>query len=212
VLAREFKPRPPKAPLYQKAFERFCAGETDLCALANSLGLRPDALVDLAGRRNWFAHVGAIRTQQAVSEVSNRGQLAVQVDNALVESATHHVETFTEGWREIGAKVLVMPIEPDASFPPEAKEKERVRLLTRKADLMRQVSQGVREMTLVASEIGLVKAGPRAEGETDGKLDLSKLSQLNITINNALAEVERPAMAPIELPDAGEAEDVPEFE
>lgn len=199
--AQERKPggKPSKAPLYAEALRLYLSGEKpDLYAIADTVGLRALDLIDCAEKQAW----GKRRAIVLRDESASRPIAAAQVDAQLVAATVDHVAKFTSGWQDIAAKVVALPTEPDATkYPdsePDARAKEHTRLLARKVDLMRQVSQGVKEMTEAAMVLGLAKAPTPDKADAKG-LDLSKLTQLNVTITNALAEAPKLAEA-IELP------------
>lgn len=205
VQATEFveKPasgtKPSKAPLYAEALRLYLTeSNPNLHRIAEMVGLRALDLIDACERQNWGKRRAIILRDK--SEL--RPAAAVAVDAQLVQATIDHVEKFTQGWQDIAGKVVALPTEPDATKYPDsdqdARNREHTRLLSRKVDLMRQVSQGVREMTEAAMVLGLAKA-PTPDGKADGKLDLSKLTQLNVTINQAMAEAPQLAQA-IELP------------
>lgn len=188
-----------KAPLYADALRIYLAETApSLPEIAERVGLNATSLIACAESQNWPGKRALILRDQSAT----RPIAAQAVDSKLVAATVHHVETFTDGWREVAERVVALPVEPDAAINREADaqawNKEHTRLLARKVDLMRQVSQGVREMTEAAMVLGLAKAPTPDKADAKG-LDLSKLTQLNVTITNALAETPKLAEA-IELP------------
>lgn len=189
--------KPSKAPLYAEAQRRYLTDEApNLTQIAIDCGLRPDAVIECAERQKWANR----RAIQLRDTSATRPASAEIVDAQLVAATVHHVQTFTAGWQDLAVKVVALPTEPDSTAFPEAeadkRQREHTRLLARKVDLMRQVSQGVREMTEAAMVLGLAKA-PTKDGPQDGKLDLSKLTQLNVTINAALERPEPKLALPV---------------
>ncbi len=187
--------KPSKAPLYAEALRLYLTEpEPNLHRIAETVGLRAINLIDACDRQDWAKR----RAIMLRDKSATRPIAAEQVDQQLVAATVDHVAKFTDGWRDVGAKVCALPTEADVTIiDAQMRAKEHTRLLARKVDLMRQVSQGVREMTEAAMVLGLAKA-PTAEKDSGKGLDLSKLTQLNVTINAAM---KAPELAEaIELP------------
>lgn len=198
MLARAPMSKPSKAPLYAEALRLYLSAERpDLGVIATQVGLSPLGLIDCAAKQSWDKRRALVQRDASMT----RPAIALRVDEALVSTTCHHVEHATQAWQALVERVAALPVEPDADAYPETeadrRAREHTRLLRAKIDLMRQVSQGVREMTEAAMVLGLAQA-PSKDGPQDGKLDLSKLTQLNVTINQALEQA-RPVT---ELPTA----------
>ncbi len=192
--------KPSKAPLYAEALRIFLSepGAT-LPQIALRVGLRADSLIANAERQSWHKRRAIVDKDASETRIA----AASKVDSTLVEATAQTVGKMTEGWASVVDKVLLLSTEPDDTLPPKDQAREHAYLLERKADLMTKVSKGYAAMIETASSLGLVK-GVAKEGSEAGKLDLGKLTQLNLTINAALENKKPLPVQEVEVFELGE--------
>lgn len=176
--------KPSKAPLYAEALRLFLSDPNlTLPQIAERVGLRADTLIANAERQSWHKRRAIVDKDASETRIV----AASKVDSRLVDATMFHVEQMTDEWQAITSKVITLSTTPDAA-ETDAKElmRQRYALLERKASLMQSVSKGYIAMIEAAASMGLVKGV--AKDLADGKLDMGKLTQLNLAINVALGE------------------------
>lgn len=184
---RNFTRKPPrdpsqsKAPLYAEAFSLFVDEDIELTSIAQRLGLRPDTLVVLAQRQKWFERRTTLRAQKSIAESADRAQATASVDGSLVRSAVQHVADTASAIQDLLEKVIALPT-ADEDYKLHAWKLER------KLSLIRLSTQSFAELANCSQTLGLLRV--QKGKEADGGLDLSKLTQLNLTIGHALKQVE----------------------
>ena len=199
--------KPSKKPLYAEALRLYMFEGLELPECAQRLGLRLEDLVHKADCAQWLTRRASMRASQAQVDSVDRESAQKHTDRVLVTKSAQHIESYLVGYASLGERVLGMPLEPDPSvIDPREVSRERVYLMSRKADLMGRVSKGIHELASIACDLGLVKleTGQRDKGD---RPDLSRLTQLNITLNALRADAEKAAplqVQPLELDDGSD--------
>lgn len=183
--------RPSKAPLYEKAFTLFCDGPDTIriTDIATQLGLRPDTLVKHAVSSGWPQRKAYLKQAQEIGVGEIRVAASLAVDKRLVESTVKAVEAWTDQYMQIISSLKSFSLEPDSGEITDEDDlaAKRANRLGRKLDLLKSTVEGFREMVATTQSLGLLKnkKGGPAEDES-GKLDLSKLTTLNLAIVGAI--------------------------
>ncbi len=192
-------PKTSKAPLYAEALRLFLSEPNlTLVDIAQQVGLRPDTLVATAEHQSWHKR-RALVTRDASA---TRLEVASRVDVKLIEATSEQVDKLTEAWSDLTKRVILISVEPDPDLSEQQKRINSTHLLERKSDLLTKISKGYAAMIETATALGLVK-GLAKEPEA-GKLDFSKLTQLNIEITAAIGDKKAPILAesePLDLVD-----------
>lgn len=186
--------KPSKAPLWAEALRLYLSanGPPDLVQIAEAVGLRADTLVQVAERQAWSKRRAIVVRDQTATRESARQH----VDSLLVDASTKHVTIFSESLQQLSNKIVSISTEADSSITdPHLRAKEINYLIRTKVSLIHDASKCFRELVQIGCDVGLVRSESRdVDGNTrGGKLDMSKLTQLNVTINAALAGHEKPA-------------------
>jgi hypothetical protein len=110
---------------------------------------------------------------------------------------------------KLTALVLKLPTEPDEkSTSPQELAYQRGKLAMVKTSAMREVTKVYKDLADLSASLGLLKDGELKDA-AGNKLDHAKLTQLNITINEAMREPMRHVGSVLELqPAAGDDDDV----
>ncbi len=200
-----------KKELYSEAFNLYVSdvNTPDLVAIARQLKLRAETLIAHAENSRWAERRAFLASRIASGQAEQRVSAQLAVDRQLVQSTVKAVEKWTGSLLEIIDRVGMLPTEPDASEVSGEEEliHKRSKLLANKLDLLKASIEGFREMTATTLNLGLLKARKgEPVGDESGKLDLSKLTTLNLAIVQASAGAMKdvtPQGAPAGLPPPG---------
>lgn len=202
--------KPSKAPLYAEALRLYLSSPDapDLVQIATQIGLRPDTLIQLADRQGWSKRRSVVSRDQTAARIAAQEK----TEEKIILSTVTHVERYLTELRSTIDKIFFI----DTTYLPKLDGEtdyvainKNFSILERRTKLMREANACYREVVQVASETGLIK-NSLSDDPKGAKLDLAKLTQLNVTLNAIVQGHEKTAegSAVIELEPESADEDV----
>ena len=175
--------------------------------LSRHFSIHPVGLVTTCNVQDWPAKRALYQAAKKSGRLATRADAAARIDLVLVEQAEYQLTTAAKEYRRLLDVIVALPLEPDAETMADLTEArkvlERARCVRRKVDLLNDCTQGFTRMLGLTADVGLMQAAMKAGKDGEEGIDFSKLTALQIVLNQAPSQPAQRDVTPVETRKVG---------